>query len=124
LGTHFHCNLFGSFNNNAYFCGEKLKWPMSKTDYIDILQSCSSTLRNDYGIKSLRLFGSVARGEDHEGSDVDVFVDTETPNPFVLMEAKDFLEQRVGRSVDIIRNHKNLNPRLRSRIERDGVIVF
>ena len=97
---------------------------MSKTDYINILQGCSSTLRNDYGIKSLRLFGSVARGEDHEGSDVDVFVETETPNPFLLMDAKDFLERLVGRCVDIIRNHKNLNPRLRSRIERDGVAVF
>ena len=106
------------------FASEKLKQPMSKTDYIDILKSCSSTLRNDYGIKSLRLFGSVARGEDHEGSDVDVFVDTETPNPFLLMDAKEFLERLVGRSVDIIRNHKNLNPRLRSRIERDGVAVF
>ena len=97
---------------------------MNKTDYINILQGCSSTLRNDYGIKSLRLFGSVARGEDHEGSDVDVFVETETPNPFLLMDAKDSLERLVGRSVDIIRNHKNLNPRLRSRIERDGVAVF
>ena len=97
---------------------------MSKTDYIDLLQSYSSTLRNDYGIKSLRLFGSVARGEEHEGSDVDVFVETETPNPFVLMDAKDFLEQVFRRSVDIVRNHKNLNPRLRNRIERDGITVF
>ena len=80
---------------------------MRKTDYIAILHGCSSTLRNDYGIKSLRLFCSKARGEDHEGSDVDVFVDTETPNPFLLMDAKDFLERLVGRSVDIIRNHKN-----------------
>ena len=97
---------------------------MSKTDCIDILRTCSATLQSDYGIKSLRLFGSVARGEDHEGSDVDVFVETETPNPFMLMDAKEYLEQRVGRSVDIIRNHKNLNPRLRHRIERDGVTVF
>lgn len=88
------------------------------------MQGCSSTLRNDYGIKSLRIFGSVARGEDHECSDVDVFVDTETPNPFLLMDAKDYLERIVGRSVDVIRNHKNLNPRLLSRIERDGVIAF
>ena len=97
---------------------------MSKTDYIDLLQGYSSTLQNDYGIKSLRLFGSIARGEDHEGSDVDVFVDTETPNPFLLMDAKDYLEQQVGRSVDIVRNHTNLNPRLRHRIERDGVTIF
>ena len=66
----------------------------------------------------------MARGEDHEGSDVDVFVETETPNPFMLMEAKEYMEQRVGRPVDIIRNHNNLNPRLLRRIERDGVTVF
>ena len=73
---------------------------MSKTEYIDLLQGCSGTLRDDYGIKSLRLFGSVARGEDHEGSDVDVFVETETPNPFLLIDAKDYLERLVGRSVE------------------------
>ena len=33
---------------------------------------------------------NVARGEDHEGSDVDVFVETDTPNPFLLMDAKDY----------------------------------
>ena len=95
-----------------------------RTACIDTLRSCSETLKGEYGIKSLRLFGSMARGESHDGSDVDVFVDTETPNPFLLMDAKDYLEQRVGRSVDIIRNHPNLNPRLRHRIERDGVTVF
>jgi predicted nucleotidyltransferase len=106
------------------FAARNKKQRMSRTDYIDILQGYSSTLREDYGIKSLRLFGSVARGEEHEGSDVDVFVETETPNPFLLMDAKEYIERLVGRSVDIVRNHKNLNPRLRSRIERDGVAVF
>ena len=74
---------------------------MSRSDYICILQSCSNKLKTEYGIKSLRLFGSVARGEDHEGSDVDVFVETETPNPFILMDAKDFLE-RLAKGLSII----------------------
>ena len=116
-------NLFLS-GKYLIFAARNKKQRMSRTDYIDILQGYSSTLREDYGIKSLRLFGSVARGEDHEGSDVDVFVETETPNPFLLMDAKEYIERLVGRSVDIVRNHKNLNPRLRSRIERDGVAVF
>jgi hypothetical protein len=59
-----------------------------------------------------------------DSSDVDVFVETLTPNPFILMDAKDFLERQFGRSVDMIRNHKNLNPRLLRRIERDGVTIF
>ena len=81
-------------------------------------------LKKEYGITTLRLFGSMARGEQNETSDVDVFVDTQTPNPFILMEAKDYLSEVLKRPVDIVRNHKNLNPRLRRRIERDGITVF
>ena len=97
---------------------------MSRKECIDILKTCSETLRRDYGITSLRLFGSTARDEQKDDSDVDVFVETLTPNPFLLMEAKEYLEKLTGRSVDVIRNHRNLNPRLKKRIERDGVAVF
>lgn len=97
---------------------------MSRKECIDLLKTCSNTLRSEYGITSLRLFGSTARDEQKECSDVDVFVETLTPNPFLLMEAKEFLEKSIGRSVDIIRNHRNLNPRLKRRIERDGINVF
>lgn len=97
---------------------------MSRKECIDLLMSCSETLKSDYGITSLRLFGSTAREEQNENSDVDVFVETLTPNPFLLMDAKEYLENTTGRSVDIIRNHRNLNPRLKKRIERDGITVF
>jgi len=97
---------------------------MSRKECINLLKTCSETLRREYGITSLRLFGSTARDEQKEDSDVDVFVETLTPNPFLLMEAKEFLEKSTGRSVDIIRNHRNLNPRLRKRIEKDGITVF
>ena len=97
---------------------------MSRKECIDLLETCSETLRSVYGITSLRLFGSTARDELRESSDVDVFVETLTPNPFLLMEAKEYLEKSTGRSVDIIRNHRNLNPRLRKRIERDGITIF
>ena len=97
---------------------------MSREECIDVLKSCSDTLKSDYGITSLLLFGSTARGEQKEGSDIDLFVDTETPNPFLLMDAKGFLEDATGSSVDIVRNHQNLNPRLRKRILKDGIFIF
>jgi hypothetical protein len=81
-------------------------------------------LKGKYGITSLSLFGSTARGDQKENSDIDLFVDTETPNPFLLMDAKEFLEKETGSSVDIIRNHQNLNPRLRRRILKDGIFIF
>ena len=97
---------------------------MTRSECIELLRTCSETLKNEYGVMSLRLFGSMARDEQTENSDVDLFVDTQTPNPFLLMTAKEYLEQVTGHSIDIIRNHRNLNPRLRSRIERDGITVF
>ena len=92
--------------------------------FIGKLQDCHNNLLKNYGIVSLRLFGSMARNEQNSDSDIDLFVDTKTPNPFLLMEAKEYLEKSTGRSVDIVRNHRNLNPRLRKRIERDGITIF
>jgi len=97
---------------------------MNKDECITLLKKYMNILKEKYGITSLSLFGSTARGDQKEGSDIDLFVDTETPNPFLLMDAKEFLEKATGTSVDIVRNHQNLNPRLRRRILKDGVFIF
>lgn len=97
---------------------------MNRQDCIQLLAACSDTLRTEYGITSLRLFGSIARNEQQDSSDIDVFVETTTPNPFLLLDAKEFLEKKSGKQVDIIHNHKNINPRLKSRIDRDGIAIF
>jgi hypothetical protein len=97
---------------------------MTKDDCIRLLKEYMDVLKADYGIKSISLFGSTARGEQTANSDIDLFVDTQTPNPFKLMDAKEFLERISGQSVDIVRNHQQLNPRLRKRIEKDAVTIF
>ena len=97
---------------------------MRKDECINILMAYMNILKEKYGITSLSLFGSTARNEQTENSDIDLFVDTKTPNPFLLMDAKEFLENVTGSSVDIVRNHQNLNPRLRKRILKDGIFVF
>ena len=97
---------------------------MKKDECVMLLKKYMDILKEKYGITSLSLFGSTARGEQKEGSDIDLFVDTETPNPFLLMNAKEFQENATGSSVDIVRNHQNLNPRLRRRILKDGIFIF
>lgn len=97
---------------------------MNKDECIQLLKKYMDILKGKYGITSLFLFGSTARGEHTANSDIDLFVDTETPNPFLLMDAKEFLEKETGSSVDIIRNHQNLNPRLKKRILKDGIFIF
>ena len=95
---------------------------MMKTsqEYIRIIQEHQPELQQRFGITSMRIFGSVARGEQKEGSDIDLFV-TMPPKMFNYIEAAQFLEQLLGCSVDLIRDHQNLRPFFRQQINKDGI---
>ena len=82
-----------------------------------------SELKEQFGVRSFRLFGSVARGEQTEYSDVDVCVEM-APDMYLLVALKQFLEKLLGCSVDVIRMHRNMNKLLLNQIERDGIYVF
>ena len=97
---------------------------MEKDKCIILLKKKMTILKEKYGITSLVLFGSTARGEETEKSDIDLFVETQTANPFLLQDAKEFLEKEMGIPVDIVRDHENLNPKLRKRILKDGIAIF
>jgi uncharacterized protein len=75
------------------------------------------------GILGLGVFGSFARGSATTASDLDVYVRTRTPNPYLLVRIKDALEGRVHRRVDIVRMRERMNPLLKARIEREGIDV-
>ncbi len=95
----------------------------SRQEYIEILQRYAVTLRNEYGVKSMRLFGSIARDQQTSTSDIDLCVDM-APKLFLIINLKRYLESILGISVDVVRLHKNINPLLKSEIERDGIYIF
>ncbi|HCC85677.1 MAG: Uncharacterized protein XD92_0708 [Proteiniphilum acetatigenes] len=74
----------------------------TKNEYIKLLHSSDKVLVQRFGVRSLRLFGSVARDEHTSASDVDICVETETPDPFLIMDLKEYLENLFGCSVDIV----------------------
>ena len=90
---------------------------------MDIIDRNSPVLRKEFGIRSLCIFGSVARNEQNADSDVDVCVDMDA-KMFLVIRLKRFLETILGTSVDVVRLRKNLNPFLKSEIERNGVYVL
>lgn len=92
-------------------------------EYILLISSKAEELKRDFGIKSLRIFGSVSRNEQHEGSDVDVCVDME-PQAYMVVRLKRFLEDLLQCSVDVIRLHKHINPYLLDEIDREGIYVI
>ena len=95
----------------------------TRGEYIALLQSCSDVLREHFGVHSLRLFGSVARGEQKSTSDVDVCVEME-PRLYLFVELGMFLEKLLGCHVDVVRMHQNMNVFLKKEIERDGIYVI
>ena len=92
-------------------------------EYISLISSKTEELKRDFGIRSLRIFGSVSRNEQHEGSDVDVCVEME-PKVYMVVRLKRFLEDLLQCSVDVIRLHKHINPYLLDEIDREGIYVI
>ena len=76
-----------------------------------------------FGVESLAVFGSVARGEASPESDVDILVTFYGPATFdQYMELKFFLEELLGRPVDLV-TRKALKPQVQTQVEREAIYV-
>ena len=96
---------------------------MERDDVLAILSGFKRDYAERYGIVEIGLFGSLARNEPRDDSDVDICIKTVTPNPFVLVHIKQFLEELFQRHVDIVRVRENMNPFLKKRIEKEAHYV-
>jgi len=75
---------------------------MSREDILDLLASPRAEIES-FGVTSLRLFGSVARGEASTESDIDLLVSfRETPTFSGFMKLRIFLEDLLGNKVDLV----------------------
>ena len=77
----------------------------------------------DYGLRAIGVFGSFARDEAREDSDIDIVFDTSMPNLFRASRMRQDLEEFLGRHVDVVRFREDMNPRLRERIRREAHYV-
>ena len=102
---------------------QKNKSMKTRSEYIQIIRAHAPELQSRFGIQSMSLFGSVARNEQHEGSDVDLFVKM-PPKFFNYIEASEYLRNILECDVDLISDHRNLRPFFRKQIERDGINIF
>lgn len=76
-----------------------------------------------HGATDVRLFGSVARGEANEGSDIDLLVRMEPGRSlFDLGALVVDLEELLGCRVDVV-TERGLRPRMREHVLRDAVPV-
>lgn len=76
-----------------------------------------------YGMRRVRIFGSEARGEAREGSDLDLLVEVEPGRSYLdLVGFWQELEESLGRPVDVV-SDAGLSPHLRDRILAEAVAL-
>jgi len=95
----------------------------TRNECIEILTKDAPYIIKEYGVKSMCLFGSMARGDNSEDSDVDLFVDM-PPVAIKVVRLKNHLQEILGKPVDLIRRHDYLRPHFLSRVEKDAIYVI
>ena len=94
---------------------------MTRDQVLHIIQAHREELRKDYAVKSLALFGSTARNEATENSDVDVLVEFSRPvGMFHFLRVQRRLQDWLGRKVDLV-TRQALKSALRERILKEAV---
>lgn len=96
---------------------------MRRQEVLDLLHQHREEIRQRFRVASLGLFGSHARDEARDGSDVDLLVDFDrTPSWSEFNELIDYLEDLLGTSVDLV-SAGTLKPRVRPYVEGDLIRV-
>jgi uncharacterized protein len=96
---------------------------MKRNELLSVLRKFKQNYAERYGILEIGIFGSTARDESRDDSDIDICIKTRTPNPFALVHIKESLEEIVHGQVDIVRIREKMNPFLKERIEKEGLYV-
>ena len=92
-------------------------------DCIKKLESFKVASGQHFGITKLGIFGSVARRENTEDSDIDIVVEVEKPTLSLMYELKEMLKSIFKCEVDLVRFRSTLRPLFKSNILNDVVYV-
>jgi uncharacterized protein len=96
---------------------------MDKNNILLILKNYKNQFADKYEIQSLGLFGSVAREESKEDSDVDICIVLNNPDLITLSRIRQELEEKIKVHVDLIQYRDRMNDYLKERIARDVIYV-
>ena len=96
---------------------------LEKNQILNILKQYKIEHNTDYGITKIGVFGSVARDEAKDNSDVDIVIELKKPNLFTLSSIRLELEDKLKNRVDIVRLRDKMNQFLKSQITKEAIYV-
>ena len=91
----------------------------NRDEYLHRLRQFKQQYSSEYGIECIGIFGSVAREEQTEDSDIDIYYEGKSLGLKSLVEFPMLLEKFLGVPVDVVRKNSNLRPSFLKRIMRD-----
>lgn len=75
---------------------------LTRDQIMELLRQNQPYLSAEYGVRRIGLFGSYAKGQPDEASDIDIVVEFERPIGFRFVELAEYLEHLLGRRVDML----------------------
>jgi predicted nucleotidyltransferase len=95
----------------------------NRQDILSSLEKLKGEVTEEYSVKTLGLFGSVARSEETDESDIDLLVEFSKPVGFVtFMRLEHFLSERLGTRVDLV-TPDSLKPVIRQDVLAEVIYV-
>jgi len=91
---------------------------MTEKEILDILKKEKRYLQENFWLLSIGLFGSYSKGKQGPDSDIDLLVELSEPRFDFLSGIQLYLEDRMGKRVEVIRKRKDITERFLSRIEK------
>lgn len=89
----------------------------TRQDVLALLKNIKREVARDYSVRTIGVFGSVARSEQTDQSDIDLLVEFDKPVGFVtFMMLEHFLSEKLGGHVDLV-TADSLKP-----VIRDGIL--
>ena len=94
---------------------------MKKDEIINTLQTDKQFLKDNYGVVTIDLFGSYAKGVENKDSDVDFMVEFTEPSYSLLMGLYSYLEQKLNSKIEIVRKEPHLSERFLNTFKNDFI---
>ena len=95
---------------------------LTREDILQFLRDNKERFADQYGVTKIGLFGSFARNEATEESDVDVCVEM-PPHFFCVAAVREEIETSLRRSVHIVRLRDELRELFKEHLKRDTIYV-
>jgi hypothetical protein len=96
---------------------------MKREQIIAELKNDKSLMLEKFGVTEIALFGSYARNEQNDDSDIDVLVQLKEPRLSALVGVLEFLEKKFNKKIDIVARHKHLSRRFWNVVGDDIIYV-